>query len=191
MSITASDITQLAKQDFMDRNKNLLALTKEGPNGIFRRVAAALALDSEASQDCLLYIDVIGQKGYAGQVARQDLQRELYRAICKAFLRCQHNFVIEFATKLTDEALSELEAIEVAAGVRQAPPPAIPLPPPKSKQELLDEDVIESWKHLPTDKFKKRCNDPAFKATFERLLAENKVDSQITTLTDHGAEFRQ
>jgi hypothetical protein len=44
---TANDLTQAAKQDFLDRNRDLLALTKEGPNGVFKRVAAALALDQQ------------------------------------------------------------------------------------------------------------------------------------------------
>jgi hypothetical protein len=191
MSTTASEITQLAKQDFMDRNKNLLALTKEGPNGVFRRVAAALALDSEASQDCLLYLDVIDQKGHAGQVARQDLQRELYRAICKAFLRCQHNFVIEFATKLTDEALTELEDIEITSGQRSPRPVEAPLQPPKSAQELVTEEVLLDWKRLPADKVKLKLNNRAYKAEFDRLMAADQLDSQITTLHDHSEEFRR
>jgi hypothetical protein len=183
---TANDITQLAKQDFMDRNRDLLALVKSSSNDVFRRIAAALALNSEAQTDCLLYVDAIDQGGFAGQVAREDLQRELYRAICKAFIRIQHNHVVEFVSRLTPEALAQLEAIEVVAGLRQAPAPVAPPPPPKSAAELLTEEVLRDWEFLPVDKVKHKMNNRAYKAEFDRLSAENLLDTQITSLHDGG-----
>jgi hypothetical protein len=187
---TANTLTQAAKQDFMDRNKNLLALTKEGPNGVFKRVSSALALDTEAQSNVMLYVDILDQKGYAGEIARADFQREMYTAICKAFLKCQHNLVIEFATKLTSEALSELEATEVVAGLREAPAPVAPQPPQKSAAELLTEEVLHDWKFLPADKVKQKTNNRAYKAEFDRLMAADQLDSQITSLHDNGREFR-
>jgi hypothetical protein len=181
---TANDLTQAAKQDFMDRNRDLLALTKNGPNDVFRRIAASLALDSQAQDDCLLYIDLIDQKGYAGQVARNDLQRELYRAICKAFLKIQHNYVVEFVSKLTPEAESQLEDIEIEAGQRAPRPVGAPPPPPKSAAELLTEEVLRDWKFLPVDKLKHKLNNRAYKAEFDRLEAANFLETQITSLTD-------
>ncbi len=192
MSTTASELTQLAKQDFMDRNRDLLALTKNGANDVFRRVAAALALDSEAQDDCLLYLDVIDQKGYAGQVARQDLQRELYRAICKAFLRIQHNFVVEFVSKLTPEAESQLENIEITAGQRAPRAVVPPAPPPLSAQELLEAQVIADYNGaLSTDKMRQKMNtNVSYRETFNRLSESGKLESQVTTLHDGAKDFR-
>jgi hypothetical protein len=186
----ANDITQLAKQDFLDRNRDLLALTKEGANGVFKRVAASMALDSETQDDCLMYLDLINQKGFAGQVAREDLQRELYKGICKAFIEVQHNFVIEFVSKLTPAAAAQLEDIEIVVGL--LPPRAVvpPPAPPKSAAELLTEEVLTDWKRLPADKVKLKMNNSAYKAEFNRLMAADQLDSQCTTLTDNGAEFR-
>jgi hypothetical protein len=182
---TANDITQLAKQDFMDRNRDLLALVKSSSNDVFRRIAAALALNSEAQTDCLLYVDAIDQGGFAGQVAREDLQRELYRAICKAFIKIQHNHVVEFVSCLTPEALSQLEAIEVVAGLRQAPAPVAPPPPPKSSQEQLDDQIRDDWAHLGYDKIKAKCRmNPTYKARLDQLMAD--LPSQCTTLHDGG-----
>jgi hypothetical protein len=186
----ANDLTQAAKQEFMDRNRDLLALTKAGSNDVFRRIAAALALDTSVQTDCLLYVDAIDQRGFAGDTARGDFKREMYRAICKSFLRCQNNFVIEFVAKLTPEALAQLEAIEVAAGVRQEPAPVAPPPPPKTPQELLTEEVLRDWKFLPATKVRHKLNNKMYKAEFDRLMSSGQLESQITSLHDHGAEFR-
>jgi hypothetical protein len=182
---TANDLTQAAKQDFMDRNRDLLALTKNGANDVFRRVAAALALDSEAQDDCLLYLDAIDQKGYPGQVARTDLQRELYRAICKAFLKIQHNHVVEFVSKLTPEALTQLEDIEIIGGLRAPRAVVPPPPPPKSAQEQLDDQIKDDWAHLGYDKIKAKCRtNAAYRIRLDELMAD--LPSQCTTLTDGG-----
>jgi hypothetical protein len=161
----------------------LLALTKEGPKGVMKRIEASLALADETIKgDVMLYIDVIDQAGYAGQVARGDFKKAMYCALCKAFLKAQRNFVVEFVSKLTPEALAELEGIEVSAGERKPPPP---LPPQKSAQEQLEDQVREDWKRLSTDKLKVRLTrDAAYKATFDRLMDANQLESQCTTLTD-------
>ena len=187
---TANDLTQAAKEEFLDRNRNLLALTKNGANDVFRRISAALALDSEAQTDVLLYADAIDQKGYAGSVARDDFKRTMYRAICVAFLRIQQNLVVTFAAKLTPEALAELEAIEVTAGVREAPAPIVPPPPPKSAQELLEEEVRRDWVHLRTSEVKRKCNNAVYRAMFDKLMNAGQLESFCTSLHDGAAGFR-
>lgn len=188
---TTNDLTQAAKNDFLDRNRNLLALTTNGANDVFRRISAALALDSDAQTDVMLYADAVDQRGYAGQVARKDFQEAIYVAICKSFIRIQNNLVVTFAAKLTPEALAELEAIEVTAGVREAPAPIVPPPPPKSPQELLEEEVRRDWKHLRTSEVKRKLNNKAYKTEFDRLMNAGELKSQVTSYTDGGAEFRQ
>jgi hypothetical protein len=120
---TTNDLTQAAKNDFLDRNRDLLALTKNGPNDVFKRISASLALNTDAQANVMFYAnpEVLELKGYPGEVARADFEREMYREICVAFLRIQRNLVVEFAARLTPEAQAQLEAIEVVAGVRKAP----------------------------------------------------------------------
>jgi hypothetical protein len=187
---TPNDLTQAAKNDFLDRNRDLLALTKNGPNDVFKRISASLALDSKLQDDVMMFADLVDQRGYAGQVARDDFKREMYRAICVAFLKIQHNLVMTWAAKLTPEALAQLEAIEVVAGVREAPAPIVPPAPPKSAQELLTEEVKRDWVHLRTSEVKRKCNNKLYKAEFDRLMNSGELASVCTSLHDGGREFR-
>ena len=192
MSNTANELTQKAKEVFLDSCRDLLALTTDGPNGIFRRIAASLALDPEAQSDCLLYTDILDQKsGYAREQARQDFANSMLVAICRAYLKIQRNGVIQYVSHLTPEAIEQMKNIEVIAGERAPEPVAPPPPPPKSAAELLTEEVLHDWKKLPADKVRLKLNNKLYKAEFDRLMAADKLDSQITTLTDHGAEFRR
>jgi hypothetical protein len=188
---TTNDLTQQAKNEFLDLNRNMLAYTENGANDVFRRISAALILDQEAQEDVMMFAPLVDQKGYAGQVAREDFKREIYKAICKSFIRIQRNGVVTFVAKLSGEALAELEAIEVSAGVREAPAPIAPPPPPKSAQELLTEEVKRDWVHLRTSEVKRKLNNKAYKAEFDRLMNAGELASQVTSYTDGSAEFRQ
>lgn len=184
-----NQLSDEAAKRFLERNANLLALTKNGPNDVARRISAAIAMDKQLQEGVVFFFDVIAQQGYAGKIAKEDCSKAIYEAICKAFLKIQRNCVVVFATKLTPEALAELEGIEVAAGERQAPPPP---PPQKSAQDQLEDQVREDWRKLPTDKLKTKMNrDPEYRQTFDRLMAANQLESQCTSLHDGGAEFRQ
>lgn len=187
---TTNDLTQAAKEKFLDSNRNLLALTTNGANDVFRRISAALALDSEAQTDVMLYADAVDQKGYAGQVARQDFSEAMYRVICKSFLRIQNNLVVTFSCKLTNDALAELEAIEVVAGVREAPAPIAPPPPPLTAEQQLEAEIRKDWVHLRTSEVRRKLNNKKYKAEFDRLMSLGELKSQVTSYTDGGAEFR-
>jgi hypothetical protein len=187
---TTNDLTQQEKNKFLDLSRNMLAYTENGPNDVFKRITAALILDQEAQDDVMMFAPLVDQKGYAGQVAREDFSREIYKAICKCFLRVQRNGVITFVAKLSGEALAELEAIEVAAGVREAPAPIAPPPPPKSAQELLTEEIRRDWVHLRTSEVKRKLNNKAYKAEFDRQMNAGELKSQVTSYTDGAAEFR-
>jgi hypothetical protein len=182
MSSTPNNLTQAAKEKFLDVNRDLLALTSNGPNDIFRRISASLALNTEAQNDVMLYADLVDQKGdYARQVARRDFSEAIYKAICQSFIKIQQNLVVTFVSKLTPEALAQLEAIEVIAGVREAPAPIAPPAPPKSAQELLTEEVKRDWVHLRTSEVKRKCNNKSYKAEFDRLMNAGELRSQVTT----------
>jgi hypothetical protein len=187
---TTNDLTQQAKNEFLDLNRNMLAYTENGANDVFRRITAALILDQEAQSDVMMYAGLVDQKGYAGQVARDDFKREIYAAICKSFIRIQRNGVVTFVAKLSGEALAELEAIEVAAGVRQAPEPVAPPPPPLTAAEQLEAEVRRDWVHLRTAEVRRKLNNRAYKAVFDRLMDSGQLASQVTSFTDGGAEFR-
>ncbi len=176
----------------MQETKDLLALTKNGSNDVFRRVAASLALNSEAQADCILYADILDQKsGYARDQARDDFRNAMFKAICQSFLRILRNGAIEFVSKLTPEAQEQLENVEIMAGERAPRPVEPPPPPPKSVQEQLEDQVREDWHRLEASKMRKKMDNPAYKAVVDKLMADGSLESQITTLTDHGAEFRR
>jgi hypothetical protein len=192
MSDTANILTAKAKEVFLDGFRDLLALTKDGPNGVFRRIAASLALDPQAQEDCLISVHIIDQPNeYARGVARDDFRNAMFVAICKSFLRVLRNGAIEFVSKLTPEAQEQLENIEIIAGERAPRPVEAPAPPPKSAAELLTEEVLTDWKRLPADKVRLKMNNRAYKAEFDRLMAADQLDSQCTTLTDGSAGFKR
>ena len=189
---SANDLTQKAKELFMDISRDLLALTKDGPNGVFKRIAASLALDTEAQSDCLLYADILDQKsGYARDQARDDFRNSMLVAICKSYLRIQRNGVVQYVSKLTPEAAEQLELIEILAGERAPHAVVPPPPPPKSAQEQLEDQVRDDWKRLETSKMKAKLNNAAYRVVFDKLMADGSLESQITSLTDGGAEFRK
>lgn len=182
-----SDAVQSVRNEFLQQHRDLLAFTKEGADGVMLRVVAALALDKQAKEDVQFYTSTMDQSGYAGEVALADFKRELHRSIARAFLECQHNFVIEFvARRLTPEAVEQLENIEITAGVRAPRPVVSPPPCPKSAQEQLEDQVIEDYNGaLSADKMRKKVNsDVAYRETFNRLSNAGKLQSQVTTLHD-------
>jgi hypothetical protein len=185
MSNTASELTQRAKEMFMQETRDLLAFTRGGANDVFKRVAASLALNTEAQSDCLLYADILDQKaGYARDQARDDFRNAMLKAICQSFLRILRNGAIEFVGKLTLEAQEQLELIEVLAGERAPRQVAPPPPPPKSAAEQLEDEVRRDWKFLSADKCKHKLNNRAYRETFDRLMADGSLESQCTTLHD-------
>jgi hypothetical protein len=189
---TTNDLTQKEKNRFLDLNRNMLAYTENGANDIFKRLTAALILDQAAQEDvmgCVSSsdgINLLDQKGFAGQSARESFSREIYKAICKSFLRIQRNGVVTFVAKLAEgsEALAELEAIEVAAGVREAPAPIAPPAPPLSAEEQLEAEVRRDWKHLRSSEVKRKCNNAAYRAMFNKLMDAGQLDSFCTSLHD-------
>ena len=186
-----NEAVQEVRNEFMREHRDLIAFVKEGADGLMRRITAALALDAQAKEDVLMYTDVLAQPGYAGEVGLADFKREMRRAIARAFLECQKNLVIEFIARLTPEAVEQLENIEIAAGVRAPRPVVPPPPPPPTAAEQLEAEVRRDWVHLRTAEVKRKLNDKAYKAVFDRLMDSGQLASQVTSFTDGGAEFRQ
>jgi hypothetical protein len=186
-----STAVQDVRNEFLQEHRDLLAFTKNGADDVMRRITAALALDTQAKEDVQFYSGAVDQAGYAGQVALADFKRELHRSIARAFLECQKNLVIEFVARLTPEAVEQLENIEIAAGQRDPRPIVPPPPPPLTAAEQLEAEVRRDWVHLRTAEVKRKLNNKAYKAVFDRLMDSGQLASQVTSFTDGGAEFRQ
>jgi hypothetical protein len=187
---TTNDLTQQEKNKFLDLNRNMLAYTEKGANDVFKRITAALILDQEAQDDVMMFAPLVDQVGFAGKIAREDFSREIYKAICKCFLRVQRNGVITFVAKLSGESLTELENIEIAAGEREPRPIVPPPPPPLSAAEQLEAEVRKDWVHLASKEIKRKRNNAAYRAMFDRLEAAGQLASFCTSLHDGGREFR-
>jgi hypothetical protein len=185
-----SKAVQEVRNEFLREHRDLLAFTKNGADDVMRRVTAALALDTQAKEDVQFYSSAVDQAGYAGEVALADFKRELHRSIARAFLECQRNLVIEFVARLTDEAREQLENIEIAAGVRAPRPIVPPPPPPPTAAEQLEAEVRRDWVHLRSSEIKRKRNNAAYRAMFDKLEAAGQLASFCTELHDGGAEFR-
>lgn len=187
---TIAKLVEEVRVDFLSRNRDLLSLTKNGPKDVMRRLKSALALDSQAQADVTFYSDAVDQKGFAGETARADFKRELYRACCVGFLTIQRNLVVTWATKLTEEALIQLEDIEIAAGQRPPRPIVPPPPPPLTAEQQLEVDVRTDWKHLRSSEIKRKCNNAGYRAMFDKLMESGQLGSQCTTLYNAGEAQR-
>jgi hypothetical protein len=185
---TINTLVQNVRESFLRNNADLLALTKNGADDVMRRITAALSLDEESKSDVLIYADteVLEQRGYAGEVARADFTRELYKGTCRAFLRVNRNHAIEFVAQLTPEAIIQFQDIEIAAGERAPRPVEPPPPPPKSAQELLEEQVIADYNGaLSTGKMRAKMNsNVAYRETFNRLSESGKLETRVTSYVD-------
>jgi hypothetical protein len=190
---TITNLVEEVRQDFLKRNRDLLALTKNGPEDLMRRIVASLALNSEAQEEVMFWSrpELLDQKGYAGSVAREDFKKEMYVAVCKSFLKVQKNLVIEFVARLTPAAAEQLENIEIAGGQRPPRPIVPPPPPPLSAEEQLEVEVRKDWTHLRTAEVRRKLNNRAYKQCFDRLMAAGELKSVATLYTDGAAEFRQ
>jgi hypothetical protein len=187
MSAIANELTQKAKEIFMQETRDLLAFTRAGANDVFKRVAASLSINAEAQQDCLMYVDTLDQPHkFARDMARDDFRNAMLKAICQSFLRILRNGAIEFVGKLTQEAQEQLELVEMLAGERAPRPVAPPPPPPLSAEEQLEAQVIADYAALPTDKMRQKVNNNvAYREMFNRLSENGKLESRITALQDH------
>jgi hypothetical protein len=176
---TTTELVDQVRTEFLQRNANLLALTRNGANDVMRRVTAALALDADARDNVTFYSDdeYLNQPVViARNEARASFKAELYRQTCRAFLRVQDRSMIEYVSKRTPEALEELKQIQIAAGEIQ-PEPVVPAQPQPSAQELLDQEVIADYNGaIPVDKMRAKFKtNPAYKATLDRLLASGEL----------------
>jgi hypothetical protein len=187
MSNTASELTQKAKEIFMQETRDLLAFTRAGANDVFNRISAALILSTQAQSDCLMYVDTLDQPHkFAREMAQDDFRNAMLKAISQSFLRILRNGAIEFVGKLTTEAQEQLELVEMLAGERAPYPVAPPPPPPLSAAEQLEAQVIADYAALPTDKMKLKMNNSvAYREMFNRLSENGKLESQITGYQDH------
>jgi hypothetical protein len=188
--VTPHELTQQSMQRFLSENRDLIALIKNlSTDELFQKIAAAMQLNPEYTQEVMLHADeaYLNQKNIAGRFAREAFARAIYKAVCQSFLKIQRNYVVLFATKLTPEALAQLQEIEVAAGERQ---PAPPPPPQKSAEELLVEQIKEDWIMLPSDKLRKKiAGNPQYKAVFNRLMDSNQLASNCTSWHDAGQQI--
>ena len=184
MSSKARELTIQVVNEFLSKNRNLLALTKEGAHRVMQRVEAAMALMPESERStAMLTVEHVD-----GKIGAGIFKTEIYNLMAKAFVRAQRNYAIIFATKITPEALQELEELERLSGFREPLPPPVPV---KSAEEQLEDQVREDWVKLETSKFRaKMQRDPAYRAVAERLLAGDGLRTQATALVD-GRGFDQ
>lgn len=187
--ISVDQLISETEQQFLRKNSNLLALTKNGPNDVMKRIFSLLALDNSARDSMRFYgdSDYLNQKDFgAREEARRAFKNNLYEFLCKAFCRIQRNCVVEFVSRLTPEAESELEGVEITAGLREPLPPPIPQ---KTAQELLTEEIKHDWLTLDSSKLKRKCNaNPAYRKRFDELIATDALSSKCTSLYDAGVE---
>ena len=189
---TPNELMLKAREKFISDSRDLLALVKNlTVDELTRKMAAAMELNPAFTEEIMLHADVsyLSQFGRAGRAAREAFSNAAYRAICQSFLKVQRNGQVIVNCRLADfpEAYAQLDAIEIAAGEKEATPPP---PPPKSQQELLDEEIRYDWFHIGTDKIKKKCNaNPAYKKRFDELIATDAIQSSCTTLVDGGRGF--
>ena len=118
----------------------------------------------------------------------QDLK--LYRRLLTEALvtLIDRNAFTQVGPDLNDLAQADLAKLrrETGIGVELLPPPP---PKPLSPKEQLEQRVSSDWNSLKVADFRKNCaNDKEYRATFERLSAENRLGTNaVTSLQRAGA----
>lgn len=88
--------------------------------------------------------------------------------------------LVQLSSELTGAAVTELANLRRETGIGLEMLPAPPAPQP-TEQERLEQRVVSDWKALKSADFKRNCaNDRKYRETFERLAAENRLDSVAT-----------
>jgi len=114
---------------------------------------------------------------------------QLYRQLlAEALVTLFDRGALTPVAELTDLGRNDLVRLrrETGIGVELLPPPP---PKPLSPQEQLEQRVSSDWNSLKVADFRKNCaNDKEYRATFERLSAENRLGTNaVTSLQRAGA----
>jgi hypothetical protein len=85
------------QQNVFSENRDLIALIKNLEEELFTRIAAMMQLSPETTQEVMLYSNIVGQKGHAGQdCERRSFARDL-RVDLQSFLKIQQNGVVLYS----------------------------------------------------------------------------------------------
>jgi len=179
-----------AKQKFL-RNAEFLVCLKD-PDKALPVVMASAELDPESVADVTAALDPeVFDQPHPGarEIARKSFEDEVYRAICKATVRCFNRGALRLAIKFTDPGHDEYLEIRYIAGELERPA-AKPVVPVKSAPEQLEDEVIADYNGaIPTDAMKKKMNNNvAYRNTYKRLAETDKLASLCTQLHD-GAKL--
>jgi hypothetical protein len=99
----------------------------------------------------------------------------------EAFLNLYDRRAISPIASITALGETDLARMRRSTGIGAEALPPLP-PKPLSTQEQLEHRVSNDWNFLKVADFKKNCaNDKAYRETFERLSAENRLGGNTAT----------
>jgi hypothetical protein len=176
-----ASLTKKAMSQFESKFRNVLALLRDiSVADLWKRMGAVIELDPEMTGVLESRSGIIDQKNdYARGVAQDDFVKDLFVMACRAFHTLQERGVITFATRLTFEAETELQNLEIIIGLQ---PPRPILPPAKTAAEILEDTVTDDFAHLPGDKFRLKLNgNTEYRRMYEHLAQTGKLTSRTTT----------
>lgn len=186
----AERLTKETVADFFSKNRDLIACLNQDIAAVEEATTASAMLNRGFREEMTSLMEIIVQPNdYARSVGQKDFKEALYSAMAQSFLKCLNNRSLTYAIKATIEADEQYQRLKWAAGVEKAPAPP---PAPLSAKEQLENEVVADFNGgLSGDKMRVKLNaNRAYRETYERLAASDKLASRCTSLHDAGREIR-
>lgn len=181
-----------AAQDFLNRNRDLVACVRGGAREIVECIEAEMTVgeDVEAAEITVnnLYSELSDEDSdEAGSAltssndlvriyARGTMQHEFYKQLCLSFLRLTASGTLTYAIALTPEAEEQKYQIGVDAGCIR-PHTIERQVQAQTAAESLDAEIVADWNgRLTTAAIRaKQASNPQYNARLNQLLNENKL----------------
>lgn len=179
-----------AKNEFLNKNRDLVACVRGGAAEIFERISAEMMLDDEAEEAIgALHLTLSTEEGDAAgdaltssnrlvrSYARGTMRHGFYKQICLSFLRLRARGVISYVIALTPEAAAQEFQVEVDAGCRLPQAAIEAQEQQQNTAEDLAAEITADWSgRITTSAIRaKKQSNPAYAARLDQMLEEGKL----------------
>lgn len=178
-NLVVAPIMQKAKQQFLSKNRDLVACVRGGAAEIFERISAEMMLDDEA-EDAINATHIELSTDEAGDAltsdnplvrdfARSSLQHAFLKQISLSYLRLMARGALSYAIAKTQEAEEQEYQLGVDAGCRR--PQAIVAPEPET--DPVDQ-VVEDYRSMRSDLFQAKYMSN-HRALYDEAISSGRI----------------
>lgn len=182
-------VMEKAAQQFLAKNRDLLACVRGGPREVMQRIEAELMVDEEAPaavdevyNELTSYSDESEPALHHSNLVVRDAARgmlglEFFKQVCLSYLRLRQRGAISYAIALTPEAADQEYQLEVDAGCRLPQAVIDRQGQAQTAAEFLDQEIVSDWRgRLTTAQIRaKKQSNPQYAARLDQMCEEGKL----------------